>query len=119
MKKYGIFPIKKKRWFQVEEGKFPIWEIKRAPIVGSVYSVRQPDDTRYDANYQKIPIDTPPTAPDPISPVTRQRTRMHQPAPPPFPLFTTLTMATNISWHDSHITLSDRERHLNQRGVAV
>mmetsp|Transcript_5224 Transcript_5224/g.10698 ORF Transcript_5224/g.10698 Transcript_5224/m.10698 type:complete len:234 (+) Transcript_5224:189-890(+) len=28
-------------------------------------------------------------------------------------------MATNITWHHSHITRSDRERHLNQRGVTL
>ena len=33
MKKRRDFPILKKRWFQVEQGKFPIWEIKRAPVV--------------------------------------------------------------------------------------
>lgn len=28
-------------------------------------------------------------------------------------------MATNITWHNSHVTRSDRERHLNQRGVTL
>mmetsp|Transcript_352 Transcript_352/g.719 ORF Transcript_352/g.719 Transcript_352/m.719 type:complete len:206 (-) Transcript_352:137-754(-) len=28
-------------------------------------------------------------------------------------------MATNIKWHNSHVTRSDRERHLNQRGVTL
>mmetsp|Transcript_18800 Transcript_18800/g.40916 ORF Transcript_18800/g.40916 Transcript_18800/m.40916 type:complete len:209 (-) Transcript_18800:2003-2629(-) len=28
-------------------------------------------------------------------------------------------MATNITWHDSHVTRSDRECHLNQRGVTL
>lgn len=28
-------------------------------------------------------------------------------------------MATNITWHQSHITRPDRERHLNQHGVAL
>ncbi|KAL3769817.1 hypothetical protein ACHAWU_010325 [Discostella pseudostelligera] len=28
-------------------------------------------------------------------------------------------MATNITWHNSHVSRSDRERHLNQRGVTL
>lgn len=28
-------------------------------------------------------------------------------------------MATNITWHNSHVTRSDRESHLNQRGVTL
>lgn len=28
-------------------------------------------------------------------------------------------MSTNITWHHSHINRSDRERHLNQRGVTL
>ncbi|KAL7542079.1 hypothetical protein ACHAWF_007082 [Thalassiosira exigua] len=28
-------------------------------------------------------------------------------------------MATNITWHDGHVARSDRERHLNQRGVTL
>mmetsp|Transcript_8207 Transcript_8207/g.17747 ORF Transcript_8207/g.17747 Transcript_8207/m.17747 type:complete len:206 (+) Transcript_8207:53-670(+) len=28
-------------------------------------------------------------------------------------------MATNITWHSSHVDRTDRERHLNQRGVTL
>ena len=28
-------------------------------------------------------------------------------------------MATNVHWHNSHVTRSDRERNLKQRGVTV
>ena len=28
-------------------------------------------------------------------------------------------MATNVTWHSSHVTRADRESHLNQRGVTV
>ncbi|KAL7537169.1 hypothetical protein ACHAXR_007639 [Thalassiosira sp. AJA248-18] len=28
-------------------------------------------------------------------------------------------MATNITWHNSHVTRLDREQHLNQRGVTL
>jgi hypothetical protein len=30
-----------------------------------------------------------------------------------------LAMATNITWHSSHMSCSDRECNLNQRGVTV
>ena len=30
-----------------------------------------------------------------------------------------LIMATNVHWHNSHVTRSDRERKLKQRGVTV
>ena len=34
-------------------------------------------------------------------------------------LVPTITMATNITWHQGHITRDQRERQLNQRGVTL